>query len=492
MLQLRDAQNQVVTLQATQVQSDKDKADLQARVDLLGGQVKALTDQAAADKASTDRAIADLKAQVSDETGQIGRLTDGLKQWKDAYNQVAQLAAAKEAARAQLALQAALLQRTVDDRETKNLALYSVGSEILTRYEKFGLGDALAAKEPFTGVTRVKLENLVQEYKNKLLDQAITSGQAPAAAPPEALPASPADALPAATPNAPAAGNPEKIKASSTARPALRALRTPFKTAMACSLLFRGVRQDAEGNVLRAALFPSAPAFDRRRVLLALACGGLLALSATAHAGNSLRNGAMSGQGSAGSAAATSQTASAATTATTQSAQTNILAQHAQASLTHSIQALQALQAAQAAARTTALAAPSTVPNGLVVGGLVPGLQGTDAADPATTATTASRHGQRERHGFRYACGEHGTHSPAERGRQQPDNRFRHRHGRDDHHGWNDHAAHGVGVATTVAPGSTISLTNGGTVSFAAASGWQFPPPWPPTRCRLRGRASGG
>jgi chromosome segregation ATPase len=186
MVQLRDAQNQVVTLQATQAQSDKDKADLEAKVDALTAQVKNLTDQAATDKAASDDAITGLKSQVADQTGQIGRLNDGLKQWKDAYNQVAQLATAKEAARAQLALQAALLQRTVDDRETKNLALYKLGNEILTRYEQFGLGDALAAKEPFVGVTRVKLENLVQDYKNKLLDQAITSGQ-PMAPSPDAL-----------------------------------------------------------------------------------------------------------------------------------------------------------------------------------------------------------------------------------------------------------------------------------------------------------------
>jgi chromosome segregation ATPase len=195
MLQLRDAQNQVVTLQAAQTQSDKDKADLQTKVDALGGQVKTLTDQAATDKAASDKAIADLKSQVSDETGQIGRLTDGLKQWKEAYGQVSQLAAAKEAARAQLALQAALLQRTDDDREAKNLALYKIGNEILTRYEKFGLGDAIAAKEPFVGITRVKLENLVQDYKNKLLDQAITSGQ-----PPGSAPAAPAPGKPGKTP----------------------------------------------------------------------------------------------------------------------------------------------------------------------------------------------------------------------------------------------------------------------------------------------------
>ena len=182
--QLRDAQNQAVTLQAAQAQSDKDKADLQAKVDALSTQLKSVTDQAASDKEASDKAIADLKAQVTDLTGQVARLTDNLKQWKDAYNQASQLAAEKEAARSQYAMQAALLQRTVDDRESKNLELYKTGNEILTRYEKFGLGDAIGAKEPFVGLSRVKLENLVQDYKDKLLNHAVISGQPPDAVAP--------------------------------------------------------------------------------------------------------------------------------------------------------------------------------------------------------------------------------------------------------------------------------------------------------------------
>jgi chromosome segregation ATPase len=177
MLQLRDAQNQTITLQAAKDQADKDSADLKAKVDTLNAQITALAKQSAEDKETADKSIAGLNAQVADLTGQIARLNDALKQWKDAYNQTAQLAATKEAARAQLAMQAALLQRTVEDRETKNLELFKTGNEILTRYEKFGLGDALGAKEPFVGLSRVKLETLVQDYKDKLLDQTVTSGQ---------------------------------------------------------------------------------------------------------------------------------------------------------------------------------------------------------------------------------------------------------------------------------------------------------------------------
>lgn len=182
-LQLRDAQNQQVTLQAAKDQADKDNADLKAKLNALNAQIVTLTKQSADDKTASDKAIADLQANVADQKGQLVRLNQALAEWKNAYNQVAQLATDKEAARAKLALQAALLQRTVDDRETKNLELYRTGSEILTRYEKFGLGEAIGAKEPFVGLSRVKLETLVQGYKDKLLNQTVTPGQPSSAAP---------------------------------------------------------------------------------------------------------------------------------------------------------------------------------------------------------------------------------------------------------------------------------------------------------------------
>lgn len=177
MLQLRDAQNQVVTLQAAQTQSDKDNADLKAKVDELGNQISSITKQSADDKAASDKTISELKKQATDLTGQVTRLDESLKQWKEAYNQASQLATAKEAARVQLAAENAALQRTVDDREIKNLELFKTGNEILTRYEKFSLGDAIGAKEPFVGIARVKLQTLVQDYQGKLLDERVTHGQ---------------------------------------------------------------------------------------------------------------------------------------------------------------------------------------------------------------------------------------------------------------------------------------------------------------------------
>jgi hypothetical protein len=67
-----------------------------------------------------------------------------------------------------------VLQRRVAYLETKNVQLFTLGNEILSRYENFSLGNAISAKEPFVGVTRVKLENLVQDYSDKLLDERAT------------------------------------------------------------------------------------------------------------------------------------------------------------------------------------------------------------------------------------------------------------------------------------------------------------------------------
>jgi hypothetical protein len=172
MLQLRDAQNQVATLQSAQAESDKEKKALSDRLDEL-------TKQAAADKDAATKTIADLNAKVTDQTSMIAQFEDALEKWKQAYNKAVEVANTKEAQRAKFESQAIVLQRRVEDDEAKNLALYHLGKEVLNRYEKFGLGTAITAREPFVGTTKVKLENLVQDYSDKLLDQTIKPGQNP-------------------------------------------------------------------------------------------------------------------------------------------------------------------------------------------------------------------------------------------------------------------------------------------------------------------------
>jgi uncharacterized coiled-coil protein SlyX len=208
MLQLRDVQGQ---LAAAQAQAAAAAAEKDARIAELtdknveqAKQVEALARECTTARKEAEETIAALNAGVEKQTAQAARLTATLGKWKEAYAQVTAVAQAQAAARSALEVRAAELQLKVEDRERKNVELYRLGQELLTRYEKFGLGDALTAREPFVGTTRVKFETLVQDYKDKLDDQMIASAAASKAP-------APAQPVPAAEqkPSAPVAPAPE-------------------------------------------------------------------------------------------------------------------------------------------------------------------------------------------------------------------------------------------------------------------------------------------
>ena len=163
-VQLRTAEAERTTLQTAQVALGEEKK-------ILADRFESLRKQTVAERAASDKIIAGLKAQAAAQETEIARLKTALEKSEAAGKQVAALAAAKEADCGKVAGELVVLQRKLTDRETKNLALFKLGNEILTRYERFGLGEALAAREPFVGTTRARLENLVQDYQDKLLEQ---------------------------------------------------------------------------------------------------------------------------------------------------------------------------------------------------------------------------------------------------------------------------------------------------------------------------------
>ncbi|MES2705647.1 MAG: phage major capsid protein [Verrucomicrobiota bacterium] len=161
--QLRTAETEKATLLAGQTERDQKIADLEARV-------KAITQQANDDKTKADQSIAEFKATENKAGLEIARLTSALEKWKAAYNQAAGLVRTTETMRARLDSANVGLERKVADRERQNLELYKTASEILQRYRDFGLGRAIAAREPFTGIAKVKIEEQVQDYSDKLED----------------------------------------------------------------------------------------------------------------------------------------------------------------------------------------------------------------------------------------------------------------------------------------------------------------------------------
>jgi hypothetical protein len=70
----------------------------------------------------------------------------------------------------------------------RNLALFKLNGEVLTRLENQGVWGRMARAEPFTKIKRVEMENLVDEYKSRAEDQRVKTDGVPPAPIPAAIP----------------------------------------------------------------------------------------------------------------------------------------------------------------------------------------------------------------------------------------------------------------------------------------------------------------
>jgi len=165
-LQLRTLQGERDTLQAAKDEAEAEKKALTAKLD-------ALTKESSAAQAASEKTITQLRDNLGKEETENEQFKAAIEKWKATYNQAVAVSEKREAARAHLNSEKIELQRKVADQQRKNQEMYKIATEILTRYENFGLGTAITAREPFVGTMKVKLQNLVQDYGDKLADQRI-------------------------------------------------------------------------------------------------------------------------------------------------------------------------------------------------------------------------------------------------------------------------------------------------------------------------------
>jgi chromosome segregation ATPase len=165
-LQMRTLQGERDTLQAA-------KDQLEAEKKALEDKLAALTRETVANQAAAEKQIAETQDKLAAQLQETAVLRDSLDKWKTSHKQATELSEKREAARVKLNSDKIVLQRVVEDQRRKNQEMYKIGSEVLARYENFGLGTAITAREPFTGTMKVRLQNLVQDLGDKLADQRI-------------------------------------------------------------------------------------------------------------------------------------------------------------------------------------------------------------------------------------------------------------------------------------------------------------------------------
>ena len=172
-LQVRAVENEKAALSA-----EKDEAVAKAAA--LGEEIEKLKKEAADAKASGEIAKAEDETKRAAVVAELMAKEKSLAEWKKAHAEVTaqakkfvEIGNAKEAERAKNAARVIVLDRQVADQKVKNAAMHKLGTEILSRYEKFGLGDVITRKEPFIGTTRVKFDTLIQDFSDGLADQKI-------------------------------------------------------------------------------------------------------------------------------------------------------------------------------------------------------------------------------------------------------------------------------------------------------------------------------
>lgn len=177
MIQLRDANAKLATAQAAQAEAEDKAKELQGKLDEL-------TKKSAADHKSSTETIDDLRVKLANSEMIGNHLTESLTKWKQGYAKLAEYAKATEGKRAELASKCVLQDRLIAEQQSKNAEMYKLANEVLDRYAQFGLGTAISAREPFVGITKVKFQNLLQDYQNKIGDQIIRKDASPAQAAP--------------------------------------------------------------------------------------------------------------------------------------------------------------------------------------------------------------------------------------------------------------------------------------------------------------------
>lgn len=183
---------QVRRMQQAQKKADAERAALVQEKEALVKDKSAVDDalkKAASENAGIRRSLASAKQQqdvVKQEAESARKETQALaEKLADAQKRLAeaesalrttqQKLASTESERGGLATSLGLQREATQACESKNVKLFEFGSELLDRYRTKGFWTTLAQKEPITGIKSVEIENLLEEYREKLGEQRTTS-----------------------------------------------------------------------------------------------------------------------------------------------------------------------------------------------------------------------------------------------------------------------------------------------------------------------------
>ena len=176
----RQGSDQLARMQAVVQQLTSERAALQAEKTKLEARVAELEAELAASEdgqktLTTDLARSQAAEQAARKNGDalIARLDQARTRTDELvarFRETATTLQQTERERGELQQQLATNTHDLETCSERNVALYDVGIEVLDRYESKGFWSVMRQKEPFTQLKRVEIENLADEYRQRLDD----------------------------------------------------------------------------------------------------------------------------------------------------------------------------------------------------------------------------------------------------------------------------------------------------------------------------------
>jgi chromosome segregation ATPase len=155
--------NDKASLERDRAQLSRDKADLSSARDSLKRDLDKQKRQAARGAKESEALRAEVAAAAEREQAlkaELAKTTEELQEARRTGEQLTKRLANQSGT-------SRYWETRADSCGVKNVKLAELNAELLNKYQAKTCGDALMEAEPFTGVRRAEVENMIQEYKDK-------------------------------------------------------------------------------------------------------------------------------------------------------------------------------------------------------------------------------------------------------------------------------------------------------------------------------------
>ncbi|MGO4328278.1 hypothetical protein AB4Z48_27990 [Cupriavidus sp. 2TAF22] len=199
--QLQQAQNELAMLKAGQPPAAASGGGGGGDVAAMRKELDAARAQLAAERGAREQLAGSARQAQLQTQGVVEKASSQIAQYRQAYDELLRMARGLEAERRNLVAEAGARQAALKRCESANTRLYSVGQDILHAYETVDMTTVLAARQPFAAQSRVRYEQIAQDYGDKLYEgrfdvRAVEPSAEAPAQPAAATAAVPSDAAP--------------------------------------------------------------------------------------------------------------------------------------------------------------------------------------------------------------------------------------------------------------------------------------------------------